>query len=99
MEGYNHITEENINRIKEEVKLDIARSLIDTLAVQLIAEKLNLDISKVQDIRRDYEQIEYINKIKQNTKKEVAKSLVDCLAVPIIAVKVGVKEETVIKYR
>ncbi len=92
-------SEESTKKIKEEVKLDIARSLIDTLSVPFIAEKLDLDIEIVQDIKKDYEQNVYINKAKQDIKEEVAKSLVDSLAVPFIATKIGVDIDKVMKYR
>lgn len=89
----------NNKKFREEVKIDIARSLIDTLTVPFIAEKLDLDIEIVQDIKREYEQNRNINKIKQDIREDVARSLVDSLAVPFIASKVGVDMEKVMKYR
>ncbi|MDY0407378.1 hypothetical protein ACFFIS_10055 [Virgibacillus soli] len=92
-------SEESIKKIKEEVKSDIARSLIDTLSAAFIAEKLDLDIGIVHDLKKDYEQNGNINKAKQDIREEVARSLVDSLAVPFIATKIGVDIEKVMKYR
>lgn len=92
-------TGKNNKKIREEVKIDIAKSLIDSLSVPFIAEKLDLDIEIVQDIRQDYEQTRSINDVKQEVRDEVARSLVDNLAVPFIASKVGVDLEKVMKYR
>ncbi|MBP1917108.1 hypothetical protein J2Z23_004093 [Lederbergia galactosidilyticus] len=91
--------DKNNEKIREEVKLDIAKSLIDTLSVPFIAEKLDLDIEIVQDIKKDYVQNVNINKAKQEIREEVARSLVESLAVPFIASKVGVHMEKVMKYR
>jgi|SRR5699024_4641818 len=92
-------SEESTKKIRKEVKQDIAKSLIDTLSVPFIAEKLDLDIEIVQDIKQDYEQTRNINDVKQETREEVARSLVDSLAVPFIATKVGVDIDKVMKYR
>lgn len=92
-------TGKNNKKIRDEVKLDIARSLIDTLSVPFIADKLDLDIEIVQDIKQDYEQTRNINDFKQKIREEVARSLVDSLAVPFIATKIGVDIDKVMKYR
>lgn len=91
--------EENVQMIREEVKEEIAKSLIDTPAVPYIANKIGLDIKRVQELRKELEQNAPINKLKQNIKEEIAKSLVDSLAISFIATKVGVDIEKVTNFR
>ncbi|MBO1005908.1 hypothetical protein [Pseudogracilibacillus auburnensis] len=43
------------DRIREEEAQRIAKNLVDSLAVEFIAERTGVDISKVEEFRRDYE--------------------------------------------
>ncbi|AIF45116.1 hypothetical protein [Virgibacillus sp. SK37] len=47
---------EAINKAKQDVKEEIARSLIDSLAIPFIATKIGVDIEKVAKFRQEYEQ-------------------------------------------
>lgn len=46
----------NEDKIKQRVKEQIARNLVDTLAVSFIAEKIGIDIEKVEEFRREYKE-------------------------------------------
>jgi len=45
--------------IKREVAEEIAKGLVDILAISVIAEKTKVDIEKVQEFRREFEQNTY----------------------------------------
>lgn len=42
-------------QIREEEAQRIARNLVDSLAVEFISERTGVDISKVEEFRREYE--------------------------------------------
>lgn len=81
-----------IEEIKNEERRKIAKSLLDVLTKDLIAEKFGLSSSEMKEIEKEY-QIE--QKAKKERSIEIATSLLDVLAVDLIAEKTGLAPEQV----